>query len=466
MEYGQLGALNYRMTFPGQQQEEAIPGRPQPVEYEGYLPPQSKDPLAVREGLTDAYYNNYATLQAVVKDALSKGQNPFEPDYSQDGGGLAFKTFQRAQANLMHSANALRGEYEAEQQMRPLLSRGDTRMKQGVDTNGLYMSDPNNFYPTALDPSVIAANRELEGDRYTQRDSNAVNQAIRNPQIQRFQQLIQSDPQNAEYYQHQIDSLLTNTPQTAYQQLIPRGGRGGLTQEDLSRRAELIKQVKRGILTRDQTPINMLKLVPGVEDVGYINTGDKVGLEVYFKGQGQPSFVDLSKGAGEGDINALLNRIEGQKNVPNEAVFSFDTKVNIPPSNARQILEDIKAKIAVLPEDSSVSPDVLPQLQELAADSQLITSNGEPINSISVSEPNWFSGFFGGKNSLVIKYNRKLKNGKIDYSREVEEVIEDPEELKNFIELNANQIAPAFGAGFSDAPVQPKVINPGGKKIW
>jgi hypothetical protein len=465
MEYGQLGALNYRMTFPGQQ-EEAITGQPQPVEYEGYLPSESKDPLAVREGLTDAYYNNYATLQAVVKDALAKGQNPFEPDYSQDGGGLAFKTFQRAQANLMHSANALKGEYQAEQQMRPILSRGDARMKQGVDTNSLYMSDPNNFYSTALDPIVTEANKELGDARYTQRDSATVNQAIRDPRIQRFQQLIQAEPQNAEYYQRQIDALLTNTPQTSYQQLIPRGGRGGLTQEDVSRRAELIKQVKGGILTNNQTPINMLKLVPGVEDVSYVNTGDQVGLEVYFKGQGQPSFVDLSKGAGEGDINALLNRIEGQKNVPNEAVFSFDTKVNIPPSNARQILDDVKTKISTLPKDSSVSPDLLPRLQELSATGQLTTSTGEPITGVSVSEPNWFTGLFGGQNKLVIKYNRMLKNGKIDYSKEVEKVIEDPEELKSFIELNANKIAPAFGAGFSDAPVRQKTVNPGGKKIW
>lgn len=458
MEYGQLSGLNYRMTFPGQAQEQDQVAAPAPVEYGGYLPEQ-KDPLAVREGLTDAYYNNYATLQAVVKDALAKGLNPFEPDYSEDnGGGLAFKTFQRAQANLLHSANALRGEYQAEQQMRPILARGDARVKQGVDTSGLYMNDPNNFYSTALDPIVTEANKELGDARYTQRDSAALNQAVRDPRVQRFQQLIQSDPQNAEYYQRQIDGLLQNTPQTAYQQLIPRAGRGGLTQEDVSRRAELIRQVKRGIVTSDQTPINMLKLVPGVEDVGYVNTGDKVGLQVYFKGQAQPSFVDLSQGAGEGDINALLNRIEGQKNVPNEAVFSFDTKVQIPPSNARTVLNDIKTKISNLPTDASVSDDILPKLQELAANKQLSTPEGEPIISISLDKP-----WLWGDNKLVITHYRMLKNGNIDYSKTVDKKITDPTELQNFIETNANQVAPAFGGGFETTP---KTVNPGGKKIW
>lgn len=458
MEYGQLSGLNYRMTFPGQAQEQDQAAAPAPVEYGGYLPEQ-KDPLAVREGLTDAYFNNYATLQAVVKDALAKGLNPFEPDYSEDnGGGLAFKTFQRAQANLLHSANALRSEYQAEQQMRPILSRGDARVKQGVDTSGLYMNNPNNFYSTALDPIVTEANKELGDARYTQRDSAALNQAVRDPRVQRFQELMQSDPQNAEYYQRQIDGLLQNTPQTAYQQLIPRsGGRGGLTQEDVSRRAELIRQVKKGIVTSDQTPINMLKLVPGVEDVGYVNTGDKVGLQVYFKGQAQPSFVDLSQGAGEGDINALLNRIEGQKNVPNEAVFSFDTKVQIPPSNVRQVLDDIKNKVSTLKNTEGIK-EILPQLQELAANKQLSTSEDEPIVSITVDEPWLF-----GSNGVVISHYRKLKNGNIDYSKTVEKKITDPKELQNFIELNANQIAPAFGGGFETTP---KKVNPGGKKIW
>ena len=435
-EFGNAAALDYRMDFPQQQGQYAPPPVAQQQQVD--VPQYDKDPIAVRGKLTSDYYNNMGLLRSFAQDMAKKGIDPFTPDYSQDGGGLAFQTMQKLQAGLLYAANALGNEFKAEQQLRPLIAQGAVRPEQGVDLNeGMAYSDPKNFYATSLDPIVTQANQVLGDARYTQGDSNKLNQTVRDPRIQYFQQQIQKDPNNATYYQRQIDALLTNSPQTAYQQLIPRGG---ISHEDLSRRAQLIKQIKGGILTNDQTPINMLKLVPGVEDVGYVNTGDRVGLEVYYKGQPNPSFIDLSKGAGEGDINALLNRIEGQKNVPNESVFSFDTKVSIPPSNAKQVLEDFKPKFKALGED------VMPKFQELASSGKLSLPDGAPIKFAEIDPPSWFFGA-GGKD-LVITYNPVVK-GKVDYTKtKTKKIDQGSDELDEIVNYNANKIAPAFGGGF------------------
>lgn len=234
-ELGQLSGLNYRMTFPEQQ---AYGAQPVVQQQQVEVPEYSNDPIAVREKLTSDYYGNMGLIRSFATDMSKKGINPFQPDYTQEGGGLAFQTMQKLQANLMYSANALGNEFKAEQQLRPLIAQGQVRPEQGVNLNqGMAYSDPNNFYATSLDPIVTQANQELGDARYTQGDSNRLNQAVRDPRVAYFQQQIQKDPNNATYYQRQIDALLTNTPQTAYQQLIPRSGRGN------SPEVEVLKKV-------------------------------------------------------------------------------------------------------------------------------------------------------------------------------------------------------------------------------
>jgi hypothetical protein len=226
MEYGQLGGLNYRMSFPGQQQQPAQ--QIQSVDSQGYLPQQPKNLLAVRENLTNDYYNNYALLQDIVKDATTKGINPFEPDYSQDGGGLAFQTFQRAQANLMYSANALANEYEKEKQIEEARMRGDIRLASEFDPKSqMYTENPDAYYSTKPLPFVNQANQRLNTPTYTRGDEQRFNQAYMNPNIQQIDQMVASGQLSPEEGEFQKANLQKNVAQTSYQQLIPRNGRGG-----------------------------------------------------------------------------------------------------------------------------------------------------------------------------------------------------------------------------------------------
>lgn len=420
------------MDFPTPQQYGAMPVTQQQQGVN--LPQYSDDPIATREKLTSDYFNNMGLIRSFAQDMSKKGINPFQPDYTQEGGGLAFQTMQKLQAGLMYAANSLGNELKAEQQMRPMIAQGQVRPEQGVNLNqGMAYSDPNNFYATGLDPMVTQANQVLGDATYTQSDATRMNQAVRDPRIEYFQQQIQKDPNNATYYQRQIDALLTNTPRTYGPSLIDRGR--GPTQQDISGRAELIRKAKQGIVSGDVSALNLFKLAPGIEDVQYVNTGDKIGIEVWHKGQPQPSFVDLSKGGGEAEINALLNRVEGQKNIPNESVLTFDTKVNIPNSNARIVIDEVKEKVKKL--DSSV----VNELQGLAANRQLSTPNGEIVTSVEVHDP-WI-----GTDKLKVKYH-PIENNRVNYNKVREMLIEDKDEIDSFVETNANKIAPAFGGGF------------------
>jgi hypothetical protein len=207
MSYGDAIGLNYKMAFPGQQPQQVPIEQQAQGNFQDYIPAQSKDPLAVRRKLTSDYYNNYSLLQNIVKDALAQGLNPFEPDYSQDGGGLAFQAFQEAQAGLMYSANALRNEYEAEQQLRPLLAQDKMRANPGVDLQqGMGYSNPDNFYSTAITPGVEQTNQSLAQETNTPNDQARANQLIQQ-EVAKIDAQIQSGsitPQRGEYLKQQL----------------------------------------------------------------------------------------------------------------------------------------------------------------------------------------------------------------------------------------------------------------------
>jgi len=191
------------------------------------LPELSKDPLAERGQITSDLYNNYGLIKSYIQDMLSKGIDPTVPDYSQPGGGLPFITYHKLEAGVMHATNALKGEFENEKQTRQLELTGKSRLKRGVDRNSLYASNPNNFYSTEPAPFVEEANKRLNTPTYTGRDERNFNQAYLDPNIQRIDQMVQQGMMSPEEGEFQKANLQKNIHQTAYQQLIPRGGSNG-----------------------------------------------------------------------------------------------------------------------------------------------------------------------------------------------------------------------------------------------
>lgn len=210
-DIGTLGGLTYRMSFPEPQQFVGNqPAAAQPVDVS--VPQYSDDPLAEIEGLTNNYYSDLGMVRSFAYDMAKRGIDVFSPDYSQEGGGLPFRTMQKLQANLLHSANAFRNEQRAKEQLAPYLAQGLTRMNSNVDpSRELAYSDPRNFYGTRLDPATIEANRRTAENLYTTQDVNALNRAVTDPNRAALQQKY-TNPEELAYQQSGTFPAVRQTP--------------------------------------------------------------------------------------------------------------------------------------------------------------------------------------------------------------------------------------------------------------
>ncbi len=453
MGLGDAIGLDYKIpqAFIGQQAQ--IQQAPQMAE-DNTPDTDPKHPyLAHVEGLTDKYYETAGLLKSFVHDQAKKGVDVTQPDYSQPGGGELFKTYHKLDAVLQHTANDLANSNDIDKTMRQLYAENKITYNPGFDPTKQMSAetDPREmFTPTGLAPATQNAANDLAQTYYTQRDANTKNQAVRNPLIDFYEKRAKEDPKNARYYEQQIAAIHPATAQTAYQQLIPHNGRGGAKTQDYVDRATLIKQVKSGILTNDQTPLNLLKLQPGIESAEYVNDGDRMGIEIYQKGSDQPSFIDLhSPDGGAGEINAMLNKITGQAKIPNEKVFEFDTDVKIPKSKAKPFLDSLKSSLIDLEKDPMKGASSLEQLGKVAQDVGLYTPEGEQIISM---EPTTRWPWQSTPTRIKVTFYKKDKKGNPTTQTDEKEIIvgDNSEWVNSLIKDNATTIANSLGAGFHD----------------
>jgi hypothetical protein len=454
---GQTGALNYQIPLrqgPGYQSDPMAQQQLAPVEAPQTA--QLPDRLAVMEGKTKELYDNYALLDSFSRDMASKGIDVFKPDYSQEGGGLPFQTYQKLEAMVRFAANDLSNEQRARDASLSDFQRGNIQFAKGKNYGNASVQDPNNIVSNMSTYQIEEANRRTNENTYTPQHSAAVNATAYDPTIAAIDEQVANGEISQEQGERRKEMVFRNVNGPAYQQLIPRGGRKGPTPEDISRRADLIKQMKVGIYTNDQTALNILRNAPGVEYADYVDDGSRLGIEVGFKGA-DPSFIDLSTGAGEGEINAMLSRITGQLKIPNEALFDFDTNVGIPQSNSGVILQGLKEKMKSIPSKTEVAQEILPTLQQMAAEGTLQIPDGV-VMSIDLDEPNFISQMWRDGNRLTIKYH-PVVGGKVQATTK-EKVVSSPEELESIISHNAQLLAPKFGSQIQRAGETSQQITP------
>jgi hypothetical protein len=444
----------YDYQIPGQfinpQQPAAPVGLP-PVQSGGNYQQaaEGNDLLANRGKLTEDYYNNYGALDSYSKEMARQGINVFQPDYTQPGGGQPFQIAQQIQASVLHAANALKGEFESQQTLAPYEAKGDIRRKQGVDPNSLMYSDAQNFYGTDEDPRIKEANLRNREATYTAADSRRVN-AQTSQALAAIDQEVANGIISAEEGEYKKGALIANVNTTnpyAFRP-TPYDQKTADREKNVKQRVELIKQLKNGVVTGDQGVLNILRRVQGVEDVEYVNTGDEVGIRVYTKDGS--SFIDLRKG-GANDLNALLSNIEGQYNIANEELIPYSTDVQLPESNAAQVLEPAKVAITAAATKGDAADPTFVKLRDLAKQGVLSTPQGELIADISV-DTNWL----GTPKLKLTTY--KVVQGKPTSKTTTRTVdLEDePTYVDELFDLNKNSIGKAFGAGFA----QPTAADP------
>lgn len=214
MDRGYLGSLNYDIPL-NQQPAQTTATQASSQQAQSFIPPLEKDPLAVRGELTDNYFNAYAMLNNYVKDAQRQGLNPFQPDYSQPGGGPAFQTFQKLTGLLMGTANKLGGEFQAEKQARDYLWSGKAVQTPGFDmSQDLIIENPNAITSLNLMPSVEQANMQAKQDVYTQGDEQRLRAATTDRILAQIDQQEQAGLLTPEQAQIQRAGVLQPSRQT------------------------------------------------------------------------------------------------------------------------------------------------------------------------------------------------------------------------------------------------------------
>jgi hypothetical protein len=219
MAYGELGGLNYQITpqFIGGQpaaQPAVAPVAGQQV------PALGNDPIAVRGEKTKDLYANYQALKSFVENLSKQGIDAFDPYQDPQ----VFETMNMLQANVLFAANALKGEYEADKQMRPLIAQGQVGVKQGVDQSGLYSQNADNYFSTQPTYATKELNDRLAQTTMTPGSQDRVNSLIA-PYIQHIDEQVRQQILSPQEGEIQKQSIIQNAYKTPV--FAPRQERSG-----------------------------------------------------------------------------------------------------------------------------------------------------------------------------------------------------------------------------------------------
>lgn len=220
--YGNALGYNYQIGRDPVTNQVAAPQQQQ-IQLDPSIGNYGNDPLAYRQGLTSNVIKTASALRSIAQEGARLGIDVTRPDLSDPNGGPLYQAWLLADTALKSASDELEQEYEMQKIYAPLLAEGKVIRRPGVDTSGAFYNNADNFMSTAIDPIVLGANNRLGDNFYDQADADAVNKAIRDPRIAYYTNQIQADPTNADYYQRQIDALLTATKST----FVDRSGGSG-----------------------------------------------------------------------------------------------------------------------------------------------------------------------------------------------------------------------------------------------
>lgn len=207
----QAGGLTYRLP---QRQQFA---QPQP---EQQMQPQQQgspfgtpagDDLAYVEDLTNNYYNAYGRLKDFTETMWKDyGVDVTKPDFAQPGGGLMHQAFTKMDADLRMTANDLVQERKIREEQRKAVLEGKAVYAPGYQEEAQLartLQPEQRVIPTNLLPDVDEAIKGVSNRVYNTPQEAQRAFATLQPLITKYQNLVKSDPANAQFYQRQIDAL-------------------------------------------------------------------------------------------------------------------------------------------------------------------------------------------------------------------------------------------------------------------
>lgn len=281
----QSGGLAY--TFESKKRPILVPQGKEPVTTTPFDTPAPPDAeIANVDNLTGNYYNAYSKVKDFTTTMWQDyGLDVTKPDLTQPGGGQFYQAYLNMDANLRMTAQDLKVQRKRMDEAFTSAMKGESYTT--IDpTKQLFTESQEPVVSTNINPEVENAMKLAATVYGTQAEADAAWETQIFPLKQKLLQQQAINPENAEFFQRQIDALVK--PTWEKQQFAPQrpGGGGGGTKKDTKFETQLHVERQGGkpgqvgaVQTSKgwETVMIIPKDESAEEDYGRINIKDKEG---------------------------------------------------------------------------------------------------------------------------------------------------------------------------------------------
>lgn len=218
---GTSQALNFALPENRYIQTQAAPVAA-PQEAVNPLPSQmGNDSFAYVEGITDKFYNLKGQVEKYALDMSKKyGVDVTQPDYTQPGGGILFKTYQKLATDLMLTANDLKESQKVNTLDTAAERAGQITRQEGFDPTqqlSSRASTEERLFTNTLLPEVEQANRLAQTQVHTKADHDRMTREVINPTIEKINARTDLSEQQKQFNINALMQQVQTTPYAAFQ---------------------------------------------------------------------------------------------------------------------------------------------------------------------------------------------------------------------------------------------------------
>lgn len=286
--------------------------------------PDLNDSYANIQGTTDEFINTVGQLKSYTHALAKQGIDVTTPDFTQPGGGQPYRTFQELSAKAMMTGSDLKQRMKENQAINQGVLEGTVLGHGDYEDSALGTSIQDRAVSTRLLPEVQQASNALVRTYDTKAGALRATQQYKAPLVAKLTAAMQSDPQNAAFYQRQIDAL----PDATYEppQYNPNSYGGGKKNNS---GAILIKEITN-IAQGRWKPGDFSKTVDENGDPIYVNkarNGQTYGDYTYTSGSGSKKqekkvkrVIDRWVKKSDGSVWLEFKQAENGHDIPPERV--------------------------------------------------------------------------------------------------------------------------------------------------
>lgn len=366
---GQSQALNFALPD-NRYIQTAPPVAPPQQEAASPLPQMGNDQFAYVEGLTDKFYNLKGQVEKYAIEAQKKyGVDVTQPDFTQPGGGILFKTYQKLATDLMLTANDLKESQKVETDIRTRSAAGQITPLDTFDPRknlASRMSPDEMFFTNTLLPEVDQANRLLATQTYTNADHDRISREVLQPTIDKINARTDISEQQKQFNINALVQQAKTTPYAAFQ----GNNRGSKSTIEID-------------ILRDITNTANGIWKPGTFKSGVDDNGNPILINKKREGEQYGEFAYTDDKGNQKRLPRIIDR--WVKNDNGEVFLEFKNRegVDIPPEKVSGVPGDVLASSFI---SSNPKYGSAPKMYEAARELGYLDDSSSAINEKLLSQ--------------------------------------------------------------------------------